>query len=49
VISPVLSKLLDGIVIGEHITVDAPQKRDVDFEDRNEEVVGGFTDWPMAH
>ena len=48
-ISTVFSELLDRIVIGKDITMDASQERDVDFQDRNEEMVGRFTDWPMAH
>jgi hypothetical protein len=45
----VLGKLLDSLVIGKDVTVDAAEKRDGNFQNGNEKVVGRLADWPVVH
>jgi hypothetical protein len=48
-ISTIFGQLFDRVVIGEYIAVDASQQWDIDFQDRNKEMIRRFADWPIAH
>src|SRR5437667_10587236 len=48
-ITAILGELLDGVVVGENVAMDAAQERNGNLQDRNKKMIRRFADLPGTH
>ena len=48
-VASILGELLDGVVVCEHIAMNATHERNGNFQDRNEQMIRRFANWTGAH